>query len=152
MSPSQPGAETTARLNATPQAATATKPAFDVAGIHAQITCTLPCPPDFWLFKLRRTAANAQAFAVMAHVQSNLPYNSKEKPSPTIMTTNEAGQVRAAVVIAAVANGNHIMMTLFQGSLAGSDSEALLSLYEESKLRTTSKKKIVEDNGRWWRG
>lgn len=88
----------------------------------------------------------------MADVQSNVKYPLQEKPSPTIVTTNEAGQVRAAVVISAVANGNHIMITLFQGSLAGSDSEALLSLYEEIKLRTTSKKKSVEDNGSWWRG
>ena len=68
------------------------------------------------------------------------------------MTINEAGQVRAAVVVSAVANDRHIMITLFQGSLAGSDSEALLSLYEESKLNTTGMKKRVENDGRWWRG
>jgi hypothetical protein len=68
------------------------------------------------------------------------------------MTTHEAGQIRAAVVVSGVIDGRQVMSTLFQGSLAGSDSEALLSLYEESKLRTTGMKESVEDNGRWWRG
>jgi hypothetical protein len=68
------------------------------------------------------------------------------------MTTNEAGQVRAAVVHAGTIDGDQMMTNLFQGSLADSDGEALLSLYEESKNRTTKMKKSVEDNGRWWRG
>lgn len=90
----------------------------------------------------------------MAYAQANLRYPVKEheRSSPIIMTINEAGQIRAAVVLAGTIDGDQMMTNLFQGSLADSDSEALLSLYEESKNRTTRMKKSVEDNGRWWRG
>lgn len=67
------------------------------------------------------------------------------------MTTNEAGQVRATVVISGVVNGHQVMSTLFKSSLAVSDSEALLSLYEESKLKTTGMKNSLKDNGHWVR-
>jgi hypothetical protein len=88
----------------------------------------------------------------MYSVQNNINFPVKEKLSPTIMTTNEAGQVRAAVVFTGVVDGRQVMSTMFKGSLAGSDSEALLSLYEQSKFKTTLMKKSLEDSGRWYRG
>jgi len=77
---------------------------------------------------------------------------SKDKPSPIIVTTNEAGGVRAAIIFPGALNGKQMMRTLFQGSLAGTDSEALVSLYHVSKQMTTRMKQAVENDGRWFRG
>lgn len=88
----------------------------------------------------------------MFSVQNNINTFVKEKLCPTIMTTIEAGQIRAAVVFPGVVDGRQVMSTMFKGSLAGSDSEALLSPYEQSKFKTTVMKKSLEDNGRWFRG
>lgn len=63
--------------------------------------------------------------------------------SPLIMTTDEGGQVRAALVWLST------MQTFIQGSLAGSDAEAFLSLYEESKRITTAAKATLDSEGRW---
>jgi hypothetical protein len=71
-------------------------------------------------------------------------------PTMTIITTREDGQVRAAVVYFSSAEEHKVMKTLFQGSLAQSDSEALLSLYEASKLKTTAAKNLLVSKG-WWR-
>jgi len=76
---------------------------------------------------------------------------SKDKPSPIIITTYEAGQVRAAIIFPGARNGKQ-MMRAFQGSLAGTDNEALVSLYHVSKQMTSRMKQAVENDGRWFRG
>ncbi|KAM0707907.1 hypothetical protein Q7P35_004556 [Cladosporium inversicolor] len=70
------------------------------------------------------------------------------RPSPVIMTTNEDGQTVATVVGWATgqhATGVHAML---QGTPAGLDSEALLSLYEESKKLTIRTKIQLLHKGR----
>jgi hypothetical protein len=77
------------------------------------------------------------------------PY--KEEPSLAIVTTSEAGQTRASVVIRYTSKDDHkVMDAHLQGLLAGSDSEALLSLYEDSKNWTGIAKAELMEKG-WWR-
>lgn len=71
-------------------------------------------------------------------------------PPPFIMTTYEGNQVRAVVVIPHRESEHPVMRTYFQVSLASSDAEALLLLYEESKRYTASMKSRLEMN-RYWR-
>jgi hypothetical protein len=71
-----------------------------------------------------------------------------DDPKLFIVTTNERGQVQAAVVYYQYQPEQHIKIrTVFKGSLADSDVEALLSLYEESKILATTWKANLERRG-----
>lgn len=78
----------------------------------------------------------------------DLPY--KQEPPMTIITTNENGKTRASVVLYHTDDDHKVVTAHLQGSLAGSDSEALLSLYEASKNWTASVKAELVKKG-WWR-
>lgn len=89
----------------------------------------------------------------MCHVSTNqkVPFVLRD-PRPVITTTEEGGQVRAAVVIhtSKTAEQDHSKMrTLLQRSPAGSDAEALLSLYQESKKTTSRLKRGLEKRNLW---
>jgi len=70
------------------------------------------------------------------------------KAPGSILGLNPQG-VRAEVISLAVDNytGRYHMRTQMRGLLAGSDAEALLSLYEESKRMFTNAKIIMERLG-----
>lgn len=78
----------------------------------------------------------------------DLPY--KREPPMTIITTNENGKTRASVVLDHTDNDRKVVTAHLQGSLADSDSEALLSLYEDSKKWTGTVKAELVKKG-WWR-
>jgi hypothetical protein len=93
-------------------------------------------------FKLTLTSAN-----IMIVVTMNIgltgdgdTYPDRLGPIPIIMTSNEANQTRAAVVCWARGQYNLGVHGFLQVSLAASQSEALLSLYEESKNLVTCTK------------
>lgn len=67
-----------------------------------------------------------------------------------IITSNENGQVRASVVQWNTDKDHKVVAAHLQGSLANSDSEALLSLYEDSKNWIATTKAELVKNG-WWR-
>jgi hypothetical protein len=73
-----------------------------------------------------------------------------DDPKLFIVTTNERGQVQAAVVYYQYQLEQHSKIrTMFKDSLAGSDAEALLSLYEESKILATTWKANLGCRGLW---
>ena len=118
--------------------------------MYADMTFSLPSIP------LRTFLANTIATFAMSQVlcDSTGPFVMFE-PRPVIMTTDEGGHVRAAVVVynKKTAQQDHSKMrTLLQGSLAGSDAEALLSLYQESRKLASNKKRGVELRDLWVRG
>ena len=76
------------------------------------------------------------------------PY--REEPPLAIITTSENGQTRASVAIYHTHEGHEVAGPHLQGSLADSDSEALLSLYENSKMWTGITKAELVSKG-WWR-
>ena len=76
------------------------------------------------------------------------PY--KEEPPLAIITTSENGQTRATVVIRHANKDHEVAGPHLEGSLADSDSEALLSLYEGSKKWTGITKAELMSKG-WWR-
>lgn len=85
--------------------------------------------------------ANALAIATMACVHADYAGEvlKVDDPKLFIVTLNEGDQVQAAVVYYQYQPEQHSKIrTVFQGSLAGSDVEALLSLYEESKRVATN--------------
>jgi hypothetical protein len=75
------------------------------------------------------------------------PY--KEEPQMAIITSNENGQIRATVVTLNTEKDHKVVRAHLQGSLADSDSEALLSLYEDSKNWIATTKAELAKNG-WW--
>lgn len=74
----------------------------------------------------------------------------KEEAPLAIITTSENGQTRASVVLRHTNEGHEVASPHLQGSLADSDSEALLSLYEDSKKWTGITKAELVSKG-WWR-
>jgi hypothetical protein len=83
-------------------------------------------------------------------VLDNKEFPYKEEPPMAIITTNEDGQTRASVVFYSKTGDHKAMSAHLQGSLANSDSEALLSLYEDSKKWTGITKAELKSKG-WWR-
>jgi hypothetical protein len=76
--------------------------------------------------------------------------SSPDDPKLFIVTTYEGGQIQAAVVYYQYQPEQHSKIrTVFKGSLAGSDVEALLSLYDESKIVATTWKVNLERQGLW---
>jgi hypothetical protein len=94
--------------------------------------------------------ANAQTFIHMNLILDNDEFPYKEEPPKAIITTNEDGQTRASVVLRYMDKDHKVMNAHFQGALADSDSEALLSLYEDSKKWTGMAKAELMQKG-WWR-
>ena len=76
-----------------------------------------------------------------------LPY--KEDAQMAIITTNEGGQTRASVVLYYTMEDQKVVGPHMEGSLADSDSEALLSLYKDSKLWTGQAKAEMIQRGLW---
>jgi hypothetical protein len=71
-----------------------------------------------------------------------------DDPTLFIVTTNEGGQIQAAVVYYQYQSEQHSKIkSVFKGSLADSNAEALLSLYEESKIVATTWKANLERRG-----
>lgn len=66
---------------------------------------------------------------------------------PVIITTNEGSQVRASVIMAVNNNSRCYIIKTLRGSAAASDTEALLSLYEESKKVATKLCEKVKKDG-----
>lgn len=66
-----------------------------------------------------------------------------------IITTNEDGKTRASVVLYYATEDQKMVGPHLEGSLADSDSEALLSLYEDSKIWTAKTKAELEEKGLW---
>jgi hypothetical protein len=86
----------------------------------------------------------------MSHAYSNAPgIVLGLDPPPMLVTTTEGEGVRAEVISLAVDihTGRYHMRTQMRGLLAGSDAEALLSLYEESKRIFTNAKIFMEGLG-----
>ena len=86
----------------------------------------------------------------MSHAHANAPGSIVGlNPPPMLVTTTEGEGVRAEVISIAMDNytGQFHMRTQMRGLLAGSDAEALLSLYEESKRMFTNAKIIMERLG-----
>ena len=86
----------------------------------------------------------------MSHAHANAPGSIVGlNPPPMLVTTTEGEGVRAEVISIAMDNytGQFHMRTQMRGLLAGSDAEALLSLYEESKRIFTNAKIIMEGLG-----
>lgn len=77
-----------------------------------------------------------------------LPY--KDDAPMAIITTNEDGKTRASVVLYYTEEDGHKMVgPHLKGSLADSDSEALLSLYEDSKVWLGKTKEELKEKGLW---
>lgn len=94
--------------------------------------------------------ANTIALIVMTHAHTNDPGKLVGiNPPPMLVTTTEGKGVRAEVVGLAMDNctGRFHMRIQICGSVAGSDAEALLSLYEESKRLVTKAKRTMEGLG-----
>lgn len=73
-----------------------------------------------------------------------------DDPALHILTTNEGNKVQAAVVYYQFVPQQHSKVaTVFKGAFAGSDVEALWSLYEESKRVALSWKMTLEGRGLW---
>jgi hypothetical protein len=76
-----------------------------------------------------------------------IPY--KEDAPMTIITTKEDGQTRASVVLYYSNEDQKMVGPQLEGSLADSDSEALLSLYEDSKDWTAKANAELQDKRLW---
>jgi flagellar motor component MotA len=106
--------------------------------------------------RLTRALANAVAFATMSHVfgERTDPVAWLLQPPPVIITIEEGGQIRAAVVRFSSEDGQQHpgkMQTIFQSSLCGSEAEALVLLYERSRTAVTGGKRSLEERGLWQR-
>ena len=98
----------------------------------------------------RNEPDNAQNFVRRNPILGNDEFPCKKEPPMAIVTTNEDGQTRASVGLRYTSKGRKVTNTHIQGSLASSDSEALLSLYEDSKKWTGMSKAELVSKG-WWR-
>ena len=94
--------------------------------------------------------ANTIALIVMTHAHTNDPGKLVGvNPPLMLVTTTEGKGVRAEVVGLAMDNhtGRFHMRIQLSGRPAGSDAEALLSLYEESNRVLTKAKRTMEGMG-----
>jgi len=127
------------------------KPELKMTAIRAQIMGMLP-GPFRQESKLIRASDNALAIATMACVNADYAGETLkvDEPKLFIVTTNEGDQVQAAVVYYQYQPEQHSKVgTVFKGALAGSDAEAILSLYEESKKVATTWKGTLESRSLW---
>lgn len=127
------------------------KPKLDIGAVRSQIICTL-LHALHHLKWLTPVPANALAIATMACVHADYAGEvlKVDDPKLFIVTLNEGDQIQAAVVYYEYQPEQHSKIrTVFQGSLAGSDTQALLSLYEESKRVATNWKANLESRGLW---
>ena len=85
----------------------------------------------------------------MSYVLANDPLPYKEDAPVVIITTKEDGQTRASVVLYYSTKDQKIVGPQLEGSLADSDSEALLSLYEDSKDWTAKAKAELQEKKLW---
>lgn len=95
---------------------------------------------------------NALAIATMACVHAD--YGGEilkvDDPRLFIVTTIEGDKVEAAVVYYQYQPEQHSKVgTVFKGALAGSDAEAIMSLYDESKKVAASWKGKLESRSLW---
>ena len=97
--------------------------------------------------ELTSLPANIMATTLMQCVSDDRTISAYKGDQPVIMTTNENGRVRASAVLGIPGDRHMVLRTFFQGSLAESDIEALLSLYEETKRMTTNLKAALESKG-----
>lgn len=98
--------------------------------------------------KLTLTPANTMAVITMNIGLQGDTHPGNIGPSPVIMATNEDGQTVATVVGWATGRHGTGVHAILQGTPAESDSEALLTLYEESKKLTTRTKIELLHKGR----
>lgn len=75
------------------------------------------------------------------------PY--KDDAPMAIITTNEDGKTRASVVLYYATEDQKMVLPHLEGSLADSESEALLSLYEDSKVWIGPTKDELKEKGLW---
>jgi flagellar motor component MotA len=76
------------------------------------------------------------------------------QPPPVIITTEEDGQIRTAIVRFSQEDGEQQpgkMQTVFESSPCESEAEALVSLYESSRTAVTGGKHSLEERGLWKR-
>ena len=85
----------------------------------------------------------------MSYVLANDPLPYKEDAPVVIITTKEDGQTRASVVLYYTKEGQKMVRPHLEGSLADSDSEALLSLYEDSKDWTAKSVAELQEKNLW---
>lgn len=85
----------------------------------------------------------------MSFVLANDPLPYKEDAPMAIITTKEDGQTRARVVLYYTNEGQKMVGPQLEGPLADSDSEALLSLYEDSKDWTAKAKAELQEKSLW---
>lgn len=106
--------------------------------------------PHLTNIKLTLTSANIMAVVTMniGLIGHGDTHSGNLGPSPVIMTTNKDGQTIATVVGWATGRRGTGVHAFLQSKIAGSDSEALLSLYEESKKLTTRARAQLVSKGR----
>ena len=89
----------------------------------------------------------------MRQVGTTEAITSGDLNGPTIITVLEGDQVRAVVIMSKgqIEQGMDYrrVRTLFQGSACASDTEALASLYEQSKIALAEMKADLERKGFW---